>query len=133
MGTGVEQKAVGVPEEVVDDCDVGCMQETFNTRNESHSQFIITGLVVAPEVMAIQLQLCGALVMGGMFAGSSRNPVYLFFQWILIGSSVHKEAEGTDSFQVMQYMIYVNLGICKKNSELWKICVTVSTGAATVL
>lgn len=39
MGTGVEQKTVDAPEEVVDDCDVGCMQETFNTRNKSHSQF----------------------------------------------------------------------------------------------
>jgi hypothetical protein len=51
---------------------------------------------------------------GGMLAGSSRGPVCLFCQWILIGSSVCKEEEGTGSFQVMQYMIYVNLGICKQ-------------------
>lgn len=51
---------------------------------------------------------------GGMFAGSSRSPVCVFFQWILIGGSVCEEEEGADSFQVMQYMICVNLGICKK-------------------
>jgi hypothetical protein len=38
MGTGVEQKVVDAAEEV-DDFDVGCIQETFNTRNKSHSQF----------------------------------------------------------------------------------------------
>jgi len=99
---------------------------------------IITDFVIAPEVMASQLQLwhvvvnklykdhqkqlCGALGRGGMLAGSSRSPVCLFCQWILIGSSVCKEEEGTGSFQVMQYMIYVNLGICKTFWAVENLC-----------
>jgi len=122
VGTGVEQKAVDAPEEVVDDCDVGCMQETFNTRNKSHSS-IITGFFVALEVMVLQLQLwhvvvnklykdyqkqlCGALWRGTCLL-EVQEALCVFFQWILIGGSVCKEEEGTDSFQVIQYMIYVN-------------------------
>jgi len=43
VGTGVKQKTVDAPEEVVDDCDVGCMQETFNTRN-NHRQNCCTSV-----------------------------------------------------------------------------------------
>ena len=90
---------------------------------------IITGLAFAPEVMASQLQLWHVVVNklykdhqkqlcrplgGGHAFWKFKKPLCLFCQWILIGSSVCKEEEGTGSFQVMQDMIYVNLGICKK-------------------